>query len=308
MSGKQINPLFIQALTGKPITQIPASPTFKHLGGKYVKSIVDQLKKVSLVFSENKINMTCKNCGKKYKYNIGTICVDVEKDRNMQLTGYFRCKNCNSAGQWEDSSELYMYAISALISPNRDELPVHFGQLQLFDGTCKKYASDGEEHLLSLIAASPDNALLWNKLGNLYYSGARPELAMAAFEKSIAIDPKQIESHLSIGNLLGYVGDFKNAIYHLQQVMLYAEHYEALDANSLRELVANAICNSFIASTESKMKYQALPTREQVEAANCQANLNTAELIEGIELSSEDITTFYPLAEGFMGIRALELK
>lgn len=46
MATKQINPKLIEALTNHPISTIPKSPTFKHLGGNYVKLIVDQLKKI----------------------------------------------------------------------------------------------------------------------------------------------------------------------------------------------------------------------------------------------------------------------
>lgn len=37
MFGKQINPKLVQALTNQPLANIPASPTFKQLGGIYVK-------------------------------------------------------------------------------------------------------------------------------------------------------------------------------------------------------------------------------------------------------------------------------
>lgn len=149
---------------------------------------------------------------------------------------------------------------------------------------------------------------MWNKLGNLYLAGARPELAMVAFERSIVIDSNQMESHLSTAKILLYVEDYQHTIYHLHQMMLSAEHYEHLDANRLRELVAHGICQSFIASTESKQKYSPIPTREQVIAANREINLETPELLQGIELSSDDITSFYPLAEAFMGKRAQALK
>lgn len=78
---------------------------------------------------------------------------------------------------------------------------------------------------------------MWNKLGNLYLAGARPELAMVAFERSIVIDSNQMESHLSTAKILLYVEDYQHTIYHLHQMMLSAEHYEHLDANRLRELV-----------------------------------------------------------------------
>ncbi|MEY9970192.1 tetratricopeptide (TPR) repeat protein [Lysinibacillus sp. RC46] len=314
MAGKQINPILIQALTNQEITEIPSSPTFKYLGGTYVKSVVDNFKKVMTQHEKNEIMMTCKSCNKSGKYNIGTMFIKVPTNNQniqkpeQQYTGYFRCKHCNTAGQWEESSELYMFSIAALLAPDNENNSVQFGEMQLFDGTSPKYATDGEEHLLHLISSSPSNALLWNKLGNLYITGARPELAIAAFEKSIAIDPNQIESHLSIANILKDIKDYQHTIHHLHQMMLSAEHYEHLNANRLRELLAYGICTSFITSVESKQKYSPLPTKEQVMSADREINLATEELLQGIELYSDDVTSFYPLAEAFMGKRAQELN
>lgn len=98
------------------------------------------------------------------------------------------------------------------------------------DGYTPLYATDGEEHYLQLIATNPTDNLLWNKLGNLYLTGSRPELAMAAFEKSIALDPNQVKSHLSIANLLMQPKDYKYINDHLHKMLLAAEHYPYLDA------------------------------------------------------------------------------
>lgn len=89
-------------------------------------------------------------------------------------------------------------------------------------------------------------------------------------------------------------------------MMLSAEDYEQLDANRLRDLLAYGICSNFIASVELKEKYSPLPTLEQV--TDREINLATEEFTSGIELFSDDITTFYPLAEAFMGKRVQELK
>lgn len=303
MAGKQINPKLIQALTEKPLTDIPKSPTFKHLGGTYVKSIVDQIKKYDTPYDKNDVTLICKQCNRSGKYNIGLMAIDInneEKNNFQQYAGYFRCKYCNTAGQWEDSAEIYLLGISALMATN-EQLPVFFGKMRLFDGTMPKYATDGEEHLLDLIATSPKSGLLWNKLGNIYVAGSRPELAMAAFEKSIEFDPNQVESHLSIANLLMPIKDYQHVTQHLQQMMMAAHTYKHLDATRLREFLAQGICTSFIAATESKNKFLALPTQQQLIVANSPINLESNILPEQLELSSKDISLFYPLAELFMG-------
>ena len=53
-----------------------------------------------------------------------------------------------------------MQSISALLAPVEENPFVQYGQMQLFDGTTPKFATDGKEHLLSLISDSSDNALL----------------------------------------------------------------------------------------------------------------------------------------------------
>ena len=170
MSGKQINPKLIQALTNQPLASIPVSPTFKYLGGTYVKAIVEKLKKIETPQPKNEMVMKCGQCGKSGKYDIGVVAISIASDSkktSRQLTGYFRCKHCNAAGPWEESPHLSMFVMSAVIAP-RSNLPVHFGEIQLSDGYAPPYATDGEEHYLKLISATPSNGLLWNKLGNLY--------------------------------------------------------------------------------------------------------------------------------------------
>ena len=310
MVGKQINPKLIQALTNQLLTDIPSSPTFKHLGGTYVKSIVDHIKKIETPQPKNEMMMKCKQCGHSGKYDVGIVSIsfanEEQKKPTQQLSGYFRCKHCNTGGQWEESLELSMLGISAMLAP-QNQLPVHFGEIQLSDGYAPPYATDGEEHLLQLIADSPTNGLLWNKLGNLYLTGSRPELAIIAFEKSIELDPHQVESHISIANLLMQLRNYKQAIHHLHQMMIAAEAYPHLEATRLRELLAHGICTSFIAATESRNKYEALPTKQQLIAAGSTVDLESDKLPRWLALSSEDITTFYPLAEAFMGERAIEL-
>ena len=61
------------------------------------------------------------------------------------------------------------------------------------------HATDAEEHLLTKIMESDKDAFLWNHLANLYFKGGRADLATAAFEHSLSIDPLQTESLYSLG-------------------------------------------------------------------------------------------------------------
>lgn len=301
MSGKQINPKLVQALTGRELDSISPSPKNKDLGGKYVKTIVDRRSMIEPMFPKNEIMLQCTSCGRKGKYDIGLVSFDIPENKEdiksteHQMTGYFRCKHCNAAGEWEKSPELYMRSIAAMLAPDMSKGQFEFGKSQLFDGTSHQYATDAEEHLLSIIAKSPNDGFLWNRLGNLYQRGARPELAMAAYEKSIEVDPQQAESHYSIGTLLAEVKDDLNAMHHFHQVMLTAEQYDKMDDKGKRDLVAYGIANALQISIHSKGKIPFLPTRDAVPGLNGETS------IMNIEIDTDDITSFYPIADTFLG-------
>lgn len=305
MASKQINPKLIHALTNKPLADIPPSPTFKHLRGIYVRSIVDQMKKIKPMHPKNEMKMTCKVCGRSNQYNIGMLVINMSELKNnklQQFSGYFRCINCNAGSQWQHSAEIQILTANAILSPY-DYLPVQFGEVRLFDGTTPQYATDGEEHLLSLIAASPKNSLLWNKLGNLYLIGSRPELAMAAFEKSIELDPEQFESQFSIAGLLMQIKNYEHAIKHLYHMMISAYTYAHVEKDKLKELLATGIQTSFYIETETKKKYAALPTQQQFADAGSPIVLESKILPTVIDIYAEGITPFFPLAEQLMGKR-----
>ena len=296
---KQINPKLIHALLDDSSAKVPEKPTFKHLGGVYVKSVVDHIRKFEPPFGKNNMMLRCTQCGAKGQYDVGVVVVNPEKPKDKQYTGYFRCKQCNAAGCWDEPLDIHLLMMAAVLSPHAD-LPVHFGENVLSDGFRPTFGTDAEEHYLTLIAQDRQNALLWNKLGNVYKMGARPELAMAAYEKSIALDHMQIESHLSIAQLLQVLEQDKQAIFHYHQAMLFADRYEHLSDFQLRELIASAIANSFIITYDSKYKLNTLPSAEDIAAAGSKANLTSANLPRYLTLSSEDLTTFYPLAEAFL--------
>lgn len=150
MVNRQINPRLIQALTGKSLDSISATPTNKDLGGKYVKKIIDHRLKIESIHPKH-----CKKCGKNGKYDIGLVCINIpetEKDKKMpfQMTGYFRCKHCNAA-EWEASPEFYFLAMAAIVSPHL--MGEHFivARNELFDGSIHQYITDAEEHLLNIM-------------------------------------------------------------------------------------------------------------------------------------------------------------
>jgi len=311
MSKKQINPKLISALTGRELDSISPSPINKDLGGKYVKTIIDRKSKIVPVFQKNEIMMQCKRCGRKGKYNIGPVFIDIPEKREdidntiRQMPGYFRCIHCNAGGEWEDSNEVLMLSIMTLLNPDDFSDLCQIGKIELYDGTSHQYATDAEEHLLQKIAKDPNNGFIWNRLGNLYHKGGRPELAMAAFEKSIEVDPKQMESHFSIGNLLSEVSDNQHAMHHFHLMMLTAEDYKQMDAESLRELLSNGLHIAFHIFIHSNGKIPLLPTKDVL--------LSSGKVLDGqsytldFEIHPDNLTSFYPIAESFMGKQVNEI-
>lgn len=77
-------------------------------------------------------------------------------DKRLQSTGYFRCKHCNSAGNWELTNELRITILTALLARdmpftyNRFEI----GEYRIYDGSKHRYVTDAEEYLLKKISAS----------------------------------------------------------------------------------------------------------------------------------------------------------
>lgn len=311
MSKKQINPKLISALTGRELDSISPSPINKDLGGKYVKMIIDQKSKIVPVFQKNEIMMQCKHCGRKGKYDIGPVFIDIPEKREdihntkHQMPGYFRCTHCNTGGEWEDSNEVLMLSIMTLLNTDEFNDLCQIGNIQLYDGTSHQYATDAEEHLLQKIAKDPNNGFIWNRLGNLYQKGGRPELAMAAFEKSIEVDPKQMESHFSIGNFLSEVKDNQHAMHHFHQMMLTAEDYKQLDAESLRELLSNGLHEAFHIFIHSNGKIPLLPTTDVLLSFGKELDGESYTL--DFEIHPDDLTSFYPIAESFMGKRVNEI-
>ncbi len=250
MSGQQINPRLIQALTGRELESIPSSPTYSDLEGKYVKTIIMRKPFIKPVFPKNEVMLKCKHCSRKGKYDVGFISINIPEKKeqmgtdHLQFTGYFRCKHCNTAGEWEDSQDLLLLEMSALLAPELVKDRCQIGKNRLYDGSEHKFATDAEEHFLNKIKENPKDAFLWNQSACII-KGSRPELAITAFEKSIMIDPNQMESHYSIGELLVQAGDAEEAAYHLHQMMLTAEDYHIMDAESLRDLLSNGIRSAF---------------------------------------------------------------
>lgn len=72
------------------------------------------------------------------------------------------------------------------------------GQIALYDGSTPRWVTDAEENFLTKLRENGQNGFLWNRLGNLYFKGGRPELAAAAYEKSLQVDPSPVPSGIPL--------------------------------------------------------------------------------------------------------------
>lgn len=315
-----ISPLLINVLTGRSLEEIPASPNISDLPGSYVQLVAKNSKKIPSAFPSNIQPLVCKNCGKKAKYDLGHVTINVEKykrdqteeiDKYIQTTGYFRCKHCNSTGKWEITNEYRMMALSALLTFNSPlaEDRFTFGKNMLFDGSSHKYATDAEEYLLKKIMNSNEDSFLWNRLGNLYYKGGRADLAVAAFEYSVSIDPLQTESLFSLGMILSNI-EPKEAANQYHRMLISAFKYTRMDASNLRDLLSNGLHDLFYLNSISNGELSVIPPMSlyqelQIEIPSSEdSSLN---IIEG-EVDSDNLESFYPIAEIFMGKRREELS
>src|SRR5690625_2013390 len=249
MTGEQINPLLVHLLTKKPFDEISNSPTISSLPGEYGRLIHRKKERIPRELVKNEFIIKCKSCHHEGKYNVGLMFLQPDRveghksEEIVQTTGYFRCKHCNDAGNWEMPTLFRVFInfqLENILSSGEEgdgSQYLKIGESLLFDKTWHLYCSDAEEHLLKKLKKDPNNSLIWDRLGNLYWKGDRPDLAAAVYEYALAIDPKQIESHLTLGNFLFQINEYEKSAYHYKQLLIWANDYKYMGAEELREYI-----------------------------------------------------------------------
>lgn len=317
MANAQINPLLIQCLTNKEITEIPDSPTISWLTGKYAKLINKQKDSIRRLFEENPFMLTCTSCGRKGKYDVGLMVINADSakkeqkpEKCIQTTGYFRCKHCNDAGYWEMPKQFLMMSITGMLMKGSSdaEQKCTVGENQLYDGSWHLFSSDAETHLLHKLSADPNNSFIWNRLGNLYHKGSHPELAASAFEHSIAIDPSQTESHFTLGGLLLQIDEYEKSSYHFKQMLLSANNYQSMPAEELQQMLATGLQDSFFIYQHSNGEIPFLPTKEELETFGRLEELENNSIDMEREVFPEETESFFPFAEIYMGSQSKKLS
>ncbi|MBO1005897.1 tetratricopeptide repeat protein [Pseudogracilibacillus auburnensis] len=323
MTNFQINPRLIEMLGTSTVPESGQSEvqslTISILPGKYVRSVYRNKKEITQIFKENHHMLTCASCGRKGKYDLGLLMVNVDRNKDkedgeplhdLQMTGYFRCKHCNDAGNWILPDSVKMMALDGIIpfGAGLGDGNVEVGQNLLSDGSWHQYASDAEEHYFRLIEGNPDDSFLWNRLGNLYLSGNRPELAMSAYEHSLTIDPGQVESHFKLGDVLMDIKDWSNAGKHFHQVLIQAQSYKFLSAEDLREMLAVALQNLYIIHEMTSGEIPFLPSLDDMKKVGKLLEQGTQGTVDmELEIFPDRHDSFFPFAEMYMGERAKEI-
>ncbi|WP_143083012.1 tetratricopeptide repeat protein [Salibacterium qingdaonense] len=320
-----IEPQLYNLLTGSSLPEEVDMPESDRLPGTYVQQAADQLDTMPRFFRRNRHTLTCRACGHRAKYNIGQpllvhasvdtatiIQQDISK-LDVQFPLYFRCGHCNAAEGWDWGERLERALTEGLLgstaSKNDPSMPVN-GESRLFDGYKPEWAADGEKRLLAYIEEKPESAFLWYKLAVLYYRGHRADLAAAALEQSVALDPKHTEALYTLAQLLDTVNAEASHDF-FQQTLLSIPHYDGLDAETLRDVAAHSLWEletlqndsgaAWLPSAEAAPKdadtalrdFLALPEEQQKEQLR---------LVQGEE--EKDLSSFYPVAELFLGRHA----
>jgi hypothetical protein len=183
----------------------------------------------------SKVELRCQACGKKGKYLVGRILIDPSQppdpsdpqhriEDSVYFTGYFHCRHCGAGGPWEFTpmSKMLMIALLMEAIHDRSKARIILGRPYLFDGTACHTATEAEAYLQKLIDANPQDYFLHSRLGNMYKIADQPDLALAAYQKALELNPRDIETHHSMAEILESRGEDAEAAKHLHQVLVNA--------------------------------------------------------------------------------------
>lgn len=310
-----INPFLISIATGQPVHSVPLRPTVALLPGDYPKKVYKFMQEINRQFPENVFRLKCERCGRSGDYDLGMLVLDA-CDKNtlnkFQAVGYFRCKHCNAAGDWEISPRMRAVLAGKMAAGTNEAIDKAatdfvFGQALIDNEFAPAWGSDAEQYFLDKLAKQPQDSYLWNRLGNIYYKGKRPDLAASAYELALHIDKGQVEAHFSLGQILLDCGEFESAAEHLRQAVAFAHQYKTLSAFALREIVVGALIILINIYNQSGKKIDMLPRPNELAMARYTQKQVAATTNFDFEINTNRKETLYPLAEVYLGTRISEL-
>lgn len=162
---------------------------------------------------------------------------------DLSLGGYVRCRRCRSSWPWECTAEAYS-ALMALMTKRLagvEEPRFAFGRATLFDGSPCYSLAYAEDHLLDILAGEPENGFVWSRLGNIYCRAEMYAKATRAFSRAVQVNPRDLESHMSLGEVHFRLGHTHKAAEHLHQVCRLAPGCRDVPEDTLRSFVSAAL-------------------------------------------------------------------
>ncbi|OPX87217.1 MAG: Tetratricopeptide repeat protein [Pelotomaculum sp. PtaB.Bin104] len=327
-----INPRLISVITNRDLSDIPDSPTASMLPGSYGRIIAEKVNQGPREHPENIQRLVCNRCGRSGNYDLGLVAIDSDKAQKLghddsvpagtetlsildciQATGYFRCRQCNAAGHWKlsESAEraIYLGGIGAAFFSPKDisKQKFTYGGFVLADGSRHRWATDVEEYYLQKLAGQPDDAFTWNRLGNTYLAGGRPDLAAVAYEQSLIIDPAQMESHYSLAKALFNAGEKAAAAQHFRQALICAHRYSRMQAERMRDMLVSTFEYLLQIHCDMEKFLASLPTELDMLPPGEAAYASGTVVSREINIYPGNPKSFYPMAEMYMGKRREEL-
>jgi hypothetical protein len=158
------------------------------------RGTLDQLPRVS-----HCLTLLCRPCGARGIYDVGTIFLTPEGWTKqgasaIGFTNYFRCRTCKGPGPWDLADRIELEALLSKRHTDQGSEGIYRGRMEMFDGSSHQTPAMSEEYLLKLIEASPHNAFLCTRLGNLLRGCDLISKASGWYARALDLDPGDIEA------------------------------------------------------------------------------------------------------------------
>lgn len=244
---------------------------------------------------DSPMTLRCGPCGKPGRYEIGTVLLSprlwtdavrilrakgmppaaahqqakavfmeslTSLDDFIGFTAYFRCRHCDAGGPWrlplESRNRIHIMML-ALQEDESADCGMRFGELRSFTGQRVRYATEAEAIVREHLDRAPDDPMLWVRLGNVYKNGGRRDLAMAAYQRALALRPHDIEAHAMVGECLCEDGRPRESVEHWKAVLRYVREATHLPRDQRLTRVAAALDRGLRYSKDPREIYDLLP-------------------------------------------------
>lgn len=182
-------------------------------------------------------------------------------DEHVGFTRYFRCKHCNAGGPWRLAPlERWRLLFSLMLTPSEDmgTRGVHVCEPRTFDGQVALTPMRAEEIVREHLSREPENPFLWTRLGNLYKSGGRLDLARPAYERAVELDLAHVEAHAMLADALEKRRATRMSLRHWKAVLQHARHATQVPRKLRLELVSAALDGTLALTRDPNEMFQIL--------------------------------------------------